>query len=237
MSSKENAIIFDDGSIESKVLQYELKTSYDITTVSVNQYQPGDLQKWIEKSIEITEGLLKGIVKIILHFPFEDYVQKDIRTEMMELQRKNPNLRIIAWYEQAPRDNIKNRAANYGIVAEPKHDYVKEMDNMEEELSDTEPFKPYEEVPGKPNRVQEQLKDIKETVIDPDDEMKREYSVEYLKEVGDIPVSDTPMRPSEEIREDIKNIASDIITNVESEGFTLHKDEPKKKGKKKKWNI
>ena len=174
MSSRESAIIFDDGSIESKVLQHELKTSYDITTVSVNQYQPGDLQKWLEKSIEITEGLLKGIVKVILHFPFEDYVQKDIRTEIMELQRKNPNLRIIPWYEQAPRDNIKNRAANYGIM---------------------EDMPPREQ----PNRVQEQLKDIKETVIDPDDEMKRSYSKEYLEDIGHIAsdiVKDNPTKKS-----------------------------------------
>ena len=197
--SKESAIIFDDGSIESKVLQHELKTSYDITTVSVNQYQPGDLQKWIEKSIEITEGLLKGIIKVILHFPFEDYVQKDIRTEMMELQRKNPNLRIIPWYEQAPRDGIKNRAANYGIVAEPiKLDKpLREFritDTGEIEIDKVEP-------PKSPTLTSRD--------IDPDDEMKANVS----------------------------NIASDIITNVESEGFTLHKDEPKKKGKKKKWNI
>ena len=112
--SRETAIIFDDGTIESKVLQFELKTSYDIQTVPVEKYS--DLQIWIEKAIEYTEGAFKGILKIILHFPFEDYVTKDIRTEKMELERKNPNLRIILWYEQAPRENIKHRAENYGIV-------------------------------------------------------------------------------------------------------------------------
>jgi len=112
--SRETAIIFDDGTIESKVLQYELKTSYDLEVVKVEKYS--DLQTWIEKAIEYTEGAFKGILKIILHFPFEDYVQKDIRDQVMELQRKNPNLRIILWYEQAPRENIKHRAENYGIV-------------------------------------------------------------------------------------------------------------------------
>jgi len=72
VSSRESAIIFDDGTIESKVLQYELKTSYDLQVVNVDAYQPGDLQKWLEKAIEYTEGTLKGILKIILHFPFED---------------------------------------------------------------------------------------------------------------------------------------------------------------------
>ena len=116
MSSRENAIIFDDGSIESKVLQHELKTSYDITVVPVEKYE--DLPRWLDEAIKKTEGLFKGIIKIILHFPFEDYIQKDIRTQMMELERKYPNIRIIPWYEQAPREGIKNRAANYGIKQE-----------------------------------------------------------------------------------------------------------------------
>jgi len=195
--SKESAIIFDDGSIESKVLQYELKTSYDITTVQVEKYE--DLPKWLDEAIKKTEGLFKGIIKIILHFPFEDYVQKDIRDQMMALERKHPNIRIIPWYEQAPRDGIKNRAANYGIVAEPiKLDKpLREFritDTGEIEIDKVEP-------PKSPTLTSRD--------IDPDDEMKANVS----------------------------NIASDIITNVESEGFTLHKDEPKKKGKKKKWNI
>jgi len=211
LSSKESAVIFDDGSIESKVLQFELKTSYDITTVSVNQYQPGDLQKWIEKSIEITEGLLKGIVKVILHFPFEDYVQKDIRTEMMELQRKNPNLRIIPWYEQAPRDNIKNRAANYGI----RFKAIKQTEVASDTIT-----------PQKEGMSEEFIKALKDTKpVDPDDEMKA----------------------------DIKNIASDIVketktydTNIDLSKLPEDKDkwkpdwkatEPTKKSRKKKWNI
>jgi len=189
MSSRETAIIFDDGSIESKVLQFELKTSYDIQTVPVEKYS--DLQTWIEKAIEYTEGAFKGILKIILHFPFEDYVQKDIRDQVMELQRKNPNLRIILWYEQAPRQNIKNRAANYGILAEPAQD-------------------------NKPQKIKEIEESIKSgstliaNRIDPDDEMK----------------------------ENVKNIASDIVK--ETPTYRWPEEEPattKPKKKKRKWNI
>lgn len=112
--SRESAIVFNDGSIESKVLQHELKTSYDLQVIDVPKYE--DLQKWVEKAIEYTEGTLKGILKIILHFPIEDYIQKDIRDQIMAIQEKNPNLRIIAWYEQASREGLKNRAENYGII-------------------------------------------------------------------------------------------------------------------------
>jgi hypothetical protein len=55
------------------------------------------------------------IQKIFLHFCYEDYITRDIRTEMAEIMHKNPNLRIIAWYEQATKDSIKHRADNYGI--------------------------------------------------------------------------------------------------------------------------
>jgi len=160
--SRETAIVFDDGTIESKVLRFELKTSYDLEVVKVEKYS--DLQTWIEKAIEYTEGAFKGILKIILHFPFEDYVQKDIRDQVMELQRKNPNMRIILWYEQAPRENIKHRAENYGIV--------------EWKLEKPEVPAPYN------------------PPIDPDTEMK----------------------------ENVKNIASDIVKET-------------KKKKKRKWNI
>jgi len=187
--SRESAIIFDDGSIESKVLQYELKTSYDITVVPVEKYE--DLPKWLDEAIKKTEGLFKGIIKIILHFPFEDYVQKDIRDQMMALERKHPNIRIIPWYEQAPRDNIKNRAANYGITFKA----IKQTEVASDTIT-----------PWKEGMSEEFIKALKDTKpVDPDDEMKA----------------------------DVRNIASDI---VKDSGLN---DNWKRatKSKKKKWNI
>jgi len=188
VSSRESAIIFDDGTIESKVLQYELKTSYDLQVVNVDAYQPGDLQKWLEKAIEYTEGTLKGILKIILHFPFEDYVQKDIRTQIMELERKHPNIRIIPWYEQAPRQGLQNRAANYGIMEDKFEDITKHTEESLKELWKNEP------------------------VIDPDTEMK----------------------------ENVKNIASDIVKESKKtvhEHLDYNLSQASKPRKKRKWNI
>jgi len=156
MSSREPAIVFDDGSIESKVLQHELKTSYDITVVPVDKYE--DLPKWLDEAIKKTEGLFKGIIKIFLHFPFEDYVTKDIRTQMMEIEHNNSNIRIIAWYEQAPRDRIKIRAANYGIVAEP----VKQIAVDEITINECSGGGEFRKPVG--------------VVIDPDDEMKADVA-------------------------------------------------------------
>src|SRR6476659_4399050 len=110
----EKIFAFDDGSIESKVMQHELKNTYDIQPIKVEKYE--DLPTWLDKAIKYTEGAFTGIIKIFLHFPFEDYIQKDIRTVIQEAERKNPKLRIIPWYEQAHRQGLQNRAANYGIT-------------------------------------------------------------------------------------------------------------------------
>jgi hypothetical protein len=116
MNKPEKIFAFDDGSIESKVMQHELKNTYDIQPIKVEKYD--DLPTWLETAIKYTEGAFTGIIKIFLHFPFEDYIQKDIRTVIQEAERKNPKLRIIPWYEQAHRQGLQNRAANYGITTE-----------------------------------------------------------------------------------------------------------------------
>jgi|SRR6476620_1331506 len=112
----EKIFAFDDGSIESKVMQHELKNTYDIQPIKVEKYE--DLPTWLDNAIKYIEGTFTGIIKIFLHFPFEDYIQKDIRTVIQEAERKNPKLRIIPWYEQAHRQGLQNRAANYGITTE-----------------------------------------------------------------------------------------------------------------------
>ncbi len=131
--TNEKIVVFDDGSIESKVMQHEIKNTYDMTVVPVDKYE--DLPTWLDKAIKATEGLFTGIIKIFLHFPFEDYITKDIRTEIMEATRKNPNIRIIPWYEQSPRQGIAIRAINYGIAPTiienktNKQEFIKDVEN------------------------------------------------------------------------------------------------------------
>jgi len=176
--SRETAIVFNDGSLESKVLQFELKTSYDIQVIDVPKYS--NLQEWVEKAIEYTENTIKGILKIILHFPIEDYIQKDIRTEMMEIQRKNPNLRIIAWYEQAPRTNIANRAANYGI----KQDTFKAVKQTEVASDKVTPYPK-----GKEDLSDEFVKKLEEShttvkLSEPTQDIK-DIASDIRKDIGD----------------------------------------------------
>ncbi len=111
MSAKEEIVIFDDGSLESKVMQHELKNTYKLNVFQVKPYTK--LDTWLAETIDETDQ----VQKIFLHFPFEDYIdtKKDIRTEISEAGRKYPLLRVIPWYEQTHRDAIQNRANTYGI--------------------------------------------------------------------------------------------------------------------------
>ena len=147
--SNERIVVFDDGSIETKVMQHELKNTYDMTVVPVDKYE--DLPTWLDKAIKATEGLFTGIIKIFLHFPFEDYIQKDIRTEIMEATRKNPNLRIIPWYEQAPREGLKIRAVNYGIQPTIIQNKVDKQEVVREQVWDI-PDKPKHQLPEEPKK-------------------------------------------------------------------------------------
>jgi len=107
--SRETAIIFDDGSLESKVLQFELKTSYDLNVVQVKPFTK--LDNWLAEIIDETDQ----IQKIFLHFPSEDYITTDLRDQVNFANHNYPLLRIVPWYEKASRDSLKHRAANYGI--------------------------------------------------------------------------------------------------------------------------
>ena len=107
--SRESAIIFDDGSLESKVLQFELKTSYDLNVVQVKPFSK--LDNWLAEVIDETDQ----IQKIFLHFPSEDYITTDLRDEVNRANHLYPLLRIVPWYEKASRDSLKHRATNYGI--------------------------------------------------------------------------------------------------------------------------
>ena len=106
---KEEAYVFNDGSLESKLIQYELKNNYDVKVFDVKPYTK--LDNWLAEVIDERDG----IIKVFLHFPYEDYLLKGIRDEIMNAGLVYPKIRVIPWYEQAHRDGLAHRAANYGI--------------------------------------------------------------------------------------------------------------------------
>ena len=110
--------VFDDGTINSKVLQFEIK---DAEVIEVKPYTK--LDTWLAEIPQYKDE----IQKIFLHFSSGDLIRQDvdIRTDVMEAQHKYPNMRIILQYEQMDRQTIENRAAKYGIPQwTEKHDKI-----------------------------------------------------------------------------------------------------------------
>ena len=128
----ETITILNDNSLEYQVLKRDLENNYLLNIIKVEPYTK--LEDWINLALKEADDPLK----VYIHFVYEDFSLKDLRTEIMELERKHKRLRIIAPYEQNDRITIKHRAENYGIVVEPV----------------------------RPNRLQEQLKDIQETTVE-----------------------------------------------------------------------
>ena len=122
---------FDDGSLESKVLQFEL-IGQDVTVIKVKKYDK--LDNWLVDVIEEDDE----IRRCYLHFCYEDYVSSpiDIRADIAKALHTYPQLRIVCQYENADRASIKRRASNYGIslavetdqIIQENKDKIKQID-------------------------------------------------------------------------------------------------------------
>ena len=108
-----DSYIFDDNSLESKVLQHEL--SYARVIKVGSEY---NLNKWLSEVIEETDE----IIRVYLHFCSGTLVRPDIdiRTDIVEAHHRYPYLRIILPYEQMDRPTIERKAKEYGITNEIK---------------------------------------------------------------------------------------------------------------------
>jgi len=109
----ETITILNDNSLEYQVLKRDLENNYLLNIIKVEPYTK--LEDWINLALKEADDPLK----VYIHFVYEDFSLKDLRTEIMELEREHKRLRIIAPYEQNDRITIKHRAENYGIVVEP----------------------------------------------------------------------------------------------------------------------
>ena len=96
--------VFDDGSIESKVLQFEIK---DAKIIKVDKF---DLNKWLS-AIDKDDQ----IKKVYLHFCY-DQITPGIRAEVNTALANNPNLRIVLKYENMDKRSIENLARQYKMT-------------------------------------------------------------------------------------------------------------------------
>ena len=108
-----NKYIFDDGSLESKVLQHDIP---DAQVFKVKPY--AKLDTWLAEILEEDDN----IKFVYLHFCQGDLIKqdKDIRTEIATALHNYPYLRIILRYEQMDKPSIERRAANLGINVSDK---------------------------------------------------------------------------------------------------------------------
>jgi hypothetical protein len=126
-----DSYIFDDGSLESKVLQHE----YPVTVIKVGPY---NLNKWLSEVIEETDD----IIKVYLHFCSSTLLRQDIdiRTDVAEALHNYPYLRIIMPYEQMDKATIERKALEYGIS-----DKIKEIDFKSNKITAEEISRLYHE--------------------------------------------------------------------------------------------
>ena len=117
-----NRYVFDDGSLASKVLQYEVK---DVEVIKVKPYIK--LDQWLSDSGILEENDKQ--VFIFLHFTTGDLIRTDvdIRADVAAAIHNYPNLRIILQYQQMDNPGIERRALNYGISLPMDSDPVKKI--------------------------------------------------------------------------------------------------------------
>lgn len=118
--------VIDDGSLTSKVLQY------DIPVAQVIKVGPYNLNQWLVDIIEEDDE----IKFVYLPFCSGDLIKPDvdIRTDIATAMHNYPKLRIILPFEQMDKPGIERKAKNYGItttVYEYKNDTMTKKQDVD----------------------------------------------------------------------------------------------------------
>ena len=117
---KEKIYVFDDGSLESKLLQHELKDKYDIKAVGVN----------------VSDNLLECFAKIQpdrkvhLHYTYEEYAadHEQLRRDIQRVQALGFKNLVVLDYEGLDEKTMRYRAKAANLLGTEKP-YVEEPGN------------------------------------------------------------------------------------------------------------
>lgn len=153
MSEKEKIYIFDDGSLESKLLQYELKDKYDIKAVGVN----------------VSDNLLECFTKIQpdrkvhLHYTYEEYAadHEQLRKDIQKVQAMGFKNLVVLDYEGLDEKTMRYRAKAANLLGTEKP--YKEEFNLINTMKIQEDIK----LTGKPVAIAIDDKDEKDKSIKP----------------------------------------------------------------------
>lgn len=131
-------IIFSDGSLQSKALEYELShpldpdIGFNIHRINVELGKEGrpDLERYFEE-IQKLENNHKfdsdilaltrmnhpnlEIFLLFLHYSGEDFKKFDIEYQLKQIRAKYPNIPIVCAYRFMTRKTIESNAKKYGI--------------------------------------------------------------------------------------------------------------------------
>ncbi len=112
MSEREEIVIFDDGSIASRLLQHELKDKYDIKVVGVNIAD--DLFECFAK--------ISSDKKVHLHYTYEKYAEnkEQLRKDIQNIEHLGFRNLVVLDYEGLDQKTMEYRAADAGIVGRDK---------------------------------------------------------------------------------------------------------------------
>ena len=141
--------IFDDGSLEFKVLQREL-AEWDPVVIKVGKY---NLNEWLVDVIEEDDN----IKFCYLHFCTGSLIRTDvdIKADVAAALHNYPNIRIILPFEQQDKPSIERKAKNYGIVLENESPQPPDINKLIEENKEKFHFVEYSDYKGEQTKQAE----------------------------------------------------------------------------------
>ena len=124
-----NKYIFDDGSLESKVLQKEIP---DAQVIKVGPYSNlNNINNWLVDVIDEDDN----VKFCYLHFCTGSLIRQDvdIKADVAAALHNYPNIRIILPFEQMDSPSIERKSKNYGIWQDNKNPNEPDIDKLIEE--------------------------------------------------------------------------------------------------------
>jgi len=104
--------LFDDGTIESKLLKHESERNPDIEIEVIKRvYKPDNITNYLDA--------VPNDAIVHLHFTKEDFLKYDIDSQRNKIRSLSPNLSLFFAYEFLNKDVAVSKAQLAGISLEP----------------------------------------------------------------------------------------------------------------------
>jgi hypothetical protein len=106
--------LFDDGTIESKLLKHDSERNKEIQTeVIKTEYNPKNIANYLPQ--------IPNDATVHFHFCKEDFLKYDIDSQRNKIRSLSPNLSLFFAYEFLNKDVAVSKAQLAGIETEESH--------------------------------------------------------------------------------------------------------------------